>query len=356
MQKNILIAVLNWGLGHATRCIPIIDEFTRQGATVVLASDGDALLLLQQKYPNLSTVELPGYNIEYKGTNMFLNILPQMPQILKAIRLERKKLDSIIQKHQITMIISDNRYGMYHQAVPSIFLTHQLNIQIPNKLVEKMVAKGNHFFIRKFKECWVPDVATEPSLAGALSRQKSLTNVRYIGALSRMTTCRTVPLVRDVIIVLSGPEPQRTYWETAIIEQAKNLPFQCLIVAGKPSQAGRKAIASNVDWEGFMNETDLQQAISESKIVVARSGYSTIMDLVALGCKKVLLVPTPGQTEQEYLAKRFAEIGAFLYQEQATFNLANGMDYLSKKENKTIIKTSSTSLKNIISSCLDELK
>jgi len=350
--KNILVAVLNWGLGHATRCIPIIDELERQGAHVILASDGDALLLLQQKYPHLKTIELPAYNIHYKGNNMFLNIAPQIPKILKAIRLERKKLDSIIKEHKITTIISDNRYGMYHKDVYSIFVTHQLNIQVPSKLLGTIVAKCNHYFIQKYDECWVPDTPTEPSLAGILSHQAKLKNVHYIGALSRMSLTAKIAFKRELIVILSGPEPQRTYWEEQIIEQAQQLPFDCLIVGGKPKTQEKKQLAANVDWQSFMNEKELQAAILESKVVVARSGYSTIMDLVALECDRVLLVPTPGQTEQEYLAKRFAEMGIFACQTQENFSLAKGVDYLVQKEIQPRMKLTPVFLEKIILNCL----
>ncbi|WP_264790645.1 glycosyltransferase [Aureispira anguillae] len=351
-QKNILIAVLNWGLGHATRCIPIIDEFIKQRANVVLASDGDALLLLQQKYPNLTRIELPAYGIHYKGDNMLLNILPQVPKIINAICLERKKLNSIIQDHQITTIISDNRFGMYHKKIPSIFLTHQLNIQIPYPWLESIVAKFNHYFIRKFDECWVPDVEAEPSLAGLLSHQKKLKNVRYIGVLSRMSIPTQLSLKWDVLVVLSGPEPQRTYLEQKIIAQAKNLPFQFLIVAGRPSVREEREIGKNIFWRSFMNQKELEQAMAQSRVLVTRSGYSTIMDLVAMECHKVLLIPTPGQTEQEYLANRFAEAGTFLCQPQNALNLEKGIGYLMQHEMKQLAKPIAISLKDAILSCL----
>jgi uncharacterized protein (TIGR00661 family) len=352
-SKNILVAVLNWGLGHATRCIPIINELERQGANVILASDGDALLLLQQEYPHLKTIELPAYNIHYKGDNMFLNMAPQVPKILKAIRLERKKLDSIIEEYEITTIISDNRYGMCHRTIFSVFLTHQLNIQVPNKWVESMLAKYNHYFIRKFDQCWVPDHATEPSLAGNLAHDTQLKNVRYLGPLSRMSKLAKKATKQDVIAVLSGPEPQRTYLEEEIITQAKGLPYQFLIVGGKPKTMEKKALAPNIQWQSFMDADALQMAIAESKIVLARSGYSTVMDLVAMGCQKVLLIPTPGQSEQEYLATRLAEKGLFLTENQNTLNLERSINFLTKKTAISFIEPSEKPLEKIISNCIN---
>lgn len=355
-SKNILVAVLNWGLGHATRCIPIINELERQGANVILASDGDALLLLQQEYPHLKTIELPAYNIHYKGNNMFLNMAPQVPKILKAIRLERKKLDSIIEEHKITTIISDNRYGMCHPAVFSVFLTHQLNIQVPNKWLEAMVAKYNHYFIRKFDQCWVPDHANEPSLAGDLAHGSPLQNIQYLGPLSRMSKLAKTAIKQEIIAVLSGPEPQRTYLENKIIAQAKVLPYQFLIVGGKPKTMEQKHLAKNVQWQSFMDATALQKAIAESHIVLARSGYSTVMDLVAMGCQKVLLIPTPGQSEQEYLARRLAEKGFFLTENQASLNLERSIDALINKSSSSFAEPSQKELKKVISNCINHKK
>ncbi|MBL4649036.1 MAG: hypothetical protein JKY03_04840 [Aureispira sp.] len=352
-SKNILVAVLNWGLGHATRCIPIVNELERQGANVVLASDGDALLLLQQEYPHLKTIELPAYNIHYKGDNMFLNMAPQVPKILKAIRLERKKLDSIIEEYEITTIISDNRYGMYHRTIFSVFLTHQLNIQVPNKWVESMLAKCNHYFIRKFDQCWVPDHATEPSLAGNLAHDTQLKNLCYLGPLSRMSKLTKKATKQDVIAVLSGPEPQRTYLEEKIITQAKALPYQFLIVGGKPKTMEKKDLAPNIQWQSFMDADALQMAIAESNIVLARSGYSTVMDLVTMGCQKVLLIPTPGQSEQEYLARRLAEKGLFLTENQSTLNLERSINSLMKKGAIPFAESSGEQLKTTILNCIN---
>lgn len=355
-STNILVAVLNWGLGHATRCIPIINSLEAQGATVILASDGDALLLLQQQYPHLTSIELPAYAIHYKGNNMFLNIAPQVPKILKAIHLERKKLQSIIKEYEITAIISDNRYGMYDKHITSIFITHQLNIQIPNRLLEFIVGKCNHYFIQKFDYCWVPDRPQEPSLAGVLSHNTKLKNLHYLGPLSRMPRLSKRTLKWDVIIVLSGPEPQRTYLEEKIIEQAGNLPYQFLVVAGKPERVEVKQLAKNIQWQSFMNTEALHSALSESKIVVARSGYSTVMDLVTMGCQKVLLIPTPGQSEQEYLAARLAEKRFFLTENQRTLNLSKAINILLEEEFVRWDEPTISNLDKLVSNCIHKKK
>jgi len=331
-QKHILIAPLNWGLGHAVRCIPIINAFLNQGAKVTLASDGDALHLLRAEYPELPCLELPSYNINYKTANMFVNIAPQIPKILKAIHLERQFLAAIVSeqlsKCKIDAIISDNRYGLYHPKLPSVFVTHQLNISVPNKLVQSWVTGRNKKYIQKFSACWVPDFEGEPSLGGALSHGNDWKDVSYLGLLSRMEH-RVEEKIYDVIAVLSGPEPQRSIFEQKIIEQAKLLPHKFLIISGKPAQKKQKQLAPNIEWHSYMTSKELNKAILQSRVVIARSGYSSIMDLVKMKCAKVFLVPTPGQTEQEYLAERFYEKKQFYYQEQKELNIAIGLEALA---------------------------
>lgn len=320
-SKHILIAPLNWGLGHATRCIPIIDAFLEQGVKVTIASDGAALDLLRAEYPQLPYLELPSYNITYKTGNMFLNIAPQIPKILSAIRLERQYLNSIISTYKFDTIISDNRYGLYNNRVHCVLMTHQLNILIPNKLVQSWIANLNRKYISRFSECWVPDFAQEPSLAGDLSHGKDWKNVVYIGPLSRMKY-EELESIYDVIAVLSGPEPQRSIFEQKIIQQALLLPQKkFLIVSGKTGKQEQIQLAPHIIQQNYMTTTELNKAMLQSRFVIARSGYSTIMDLVQLRCKNVLLVPTPGQTEQEYLAKRYHENKQFQYQEQKNLNI-----------------------------------
>ncbi len=332
-QKTILVAPLNWGLGHATRCMPIIDALLEQGAKVILASDGAALQLLQKEYPNLDYYSLPSYDIQYKGSNMFLNIAPQIPKILRAIQLERKMLGSIIEKEQIDVVLSDNRYGMHHSEVYSVFLTHQLHIPIPNKIVQKTVHRLNQQFMAKFDACWVPDWASANNLAGKLAHPATSPKVHYIGGLSRFGYQPATNLKYDVIAVLSGPEPQRTYLEQKIIAQAKSITNKnWLIVAGQTAQQEEQQIAPNIQRISYLTAQLLQQAIQESAVVLARSGYSTLMDLSALHCQKAILVPTPGQTEQEYLATHFEQKYGYLVQTQKDLNLAVALQQLETEK------------------------
>lgn len=318
--KTILIAPLNWGLGHATRCMPIIDELQRQGAAVILASDGRALRLLEKEYPDLLTLQLPPYNIRYGAGSMVWNMASQMPKIMRAIWQERQAIHKIIQKYHIDGLISDNRFGCYSARIPSVFLTHQIHLKVPTLLGLGTFSKwNNRRLIKRYYECWIPDFGGEPNLSGTLSHGRMLPNTRYVGVLSRM---QKMPVEKryDIIAVLSGPEPQRTFFEEKIIEQVQKLPYRVLIVKGK-TDSNTRSQNDQIETVAYLTKTDLNEAILAAEIVITRSGYSTLMDLAALQKRQVILVPTPGQTEQEYLAERFHKQHIFLSQNQNEMDL-----------------------------------
>ena len=302
VKKRILVAPLNWGLGHVTRCIPIIEALLQRGIEPVLASDGMALLLLQKEFPQLKSYALPSYNIVYKSDNMLLNMAWQIPRIIKAIMLEKKAIAKIVAAEKIDLIISDNRYGCRDARCRNVFMTHQLNIKIPFRPLAALVAFFNHRMIATFDECWVPDFAEEPTLAGTLSRKGSLSNVHYLGCLSRMKPAK-VGQRYDLAIVLSGPEPQRTYLEEKLIQQARTDRKNILLIRGLTDR-DEVEVVGQLEMRSYLTSQALNEAILASDVVLCRSGYSSLMDLVKLG-KKAILIPTPGQTEQEYLAERF---------------------------------------------------
>lgn len=323
-MKRILITPLNWGLGHATRCMPIINELLKQNAEVIIATDGRAFHLLSKEYPKLTILQLPPYDITYKSKNMMRNIAPQLPKIIKAIATEYKAIQKIIKEYQIDAIISDNRFGCNHSKIHSVFITHQLNIQIPSNLVQPQVNFFNKQFIQRFDACWIPDFEMEKdSLSGSLSRNIGLKNIEYLGALTRMKHFE-VSKKYDVLIILSGPEPQRTFLEKQLIEQASKLSLKILLIKGKTEEQNEIVEIGNLSIQNFMTAHELNEAILASDVIVTRSGYSTIMDLVVLG-KRAILIPTPGQTEQEYLAKRFEEQGIYHLQEQNSINLKKAL-------------------------------
>ncbi len=320
MQKTVLVAPLNWGLGHATRCIPIIQALLAQDVRVLLASDGRAHELLRQEFPELPIFQLPAYNITYRTHNMVFNMAVQLPKIIWAILREQFAIRRLVRAQGIDGIISDNRFGCFHFGIPTVFMTHQINLKIPFRPLEILARWGNRCWIRLFNTCWIPDVEGKPNLSGSLSHDISLRRVQYIGVLSRMRAYE-ISKKYDAIAVISGPEPQRSYFEAAILKQAKQLPqYHFLIVGGKPEEDTHQR-AAHVEYVAFLGSKALNDAILASDMVISRSGYSTLMDLAHLR-KPALLIPTPGQTEQEYLAEHFMEQGIFYTQTQDAFDLA----------------------------------
>ena len=322
--RKILIAALNWGLGHATRCIPLIRSLEQQGDEVVLASDGVAMYLLRAEFPHLTVLELPSYRIQYKSHHMVRNIALQLPRILWAIRAEQRATQKIVQELGITHIISDNRYGCYSTSTQNILLTHQLHLLVPNKVVQSIANALLNIALARFDEIWVPDAPAPHDLAGVLAHPPvSRPPVRYIGLLSRMEP-GSAPPDYDVAIVLSGPEPQRTILEQRLTEQAIVLPYKFIIVQGKPKHKYHHFVTDNIELISYLTSEELNAVLLRSKIIVCRSGYSSLMDLAVLG-KKAVLIPTPGQTEQEYLADKLAADGCFYCQQQDQIDLETAL-------------------------------
>ena len=354
-KKTVIVASLNWGLGHATRCIPIIQALEAEGATVILASDGGALDLLRREFPHLRALELPAYNIRYPFRSMVLSIAVQGHKILRGGILEYFWLKSFLKKEKIDAVISDNRFGFFNRSVQSIFMTHQVQILIPIRFLQPLVNAVNHFFIRRFDALWIPDNQGNKNLASDLAhgffveKLSKKIKTHYLGILSRMTYFSTEIKYR-AIIVLSGPEPQRTYLEEKIWRQLEKIILDdketpeeksgqapqylntfCLVrgVSDKDFKESQMREHDQIEMHGVLTATDLNQKIMESAAVICRSGYSSLMDLVALQ-KRAILIPTPGQTEQEYLADALAQQNRFICQQQDVLNLANALSELPK--------------------------
>ncbi len=330
MARRILVAPLNWGLGHATRCIPLIQALTDLGASVYLASDGVALQLLQAEFPQLPAFELPSYGIHYRTTNMIWNMAGQTPRILWAIRREKSATARLVRQLNLSGILSDNRYGCFSRSVNSVLLTHQLHLRVPNVALQWSASQLLRRAFAKFDALWVPDTAGEPNLSGALSHSKRSVhpNVHFTGILTRMQRIETADPAYRAVIVLSGPEPQRTILETRLIEQALELPGKFMVVQGQPAVKKHYYAADNVEVISYLTSRELNAVLADAGAVVCRSGYSSLMDLAALG-KKAILIPTPGQTEQEYLAEYLAEKGTFCVQPQDSIDLEVGLQQLA---------------------------
>ncbi len=302
--KNILIAPLNWGLGHATRCIPIIKQLEERGFVPIIASDGMALILLKMEFPHLLALELPSYQIEYptNGKDFKWKIIKNAPKMGVAIKNEKKLVKEWTLQYNLVGIISDNRLGVFNKNVPSIYITHQLNLLTGN--TTWLSTKIHQFVINKFNECWVPDTSELVNLSGRLGHLKqSNSGIKYIGALSRFKKI-SIPKQFDLMVLLSGPEPQRTVLEVKLMNEIKCFKGAVVFIKGIVQEQQVVEQQEHVLVYNFMNALELEEAMNASNLVLCRSGYTTVMDLSKLE-KKAFFIPTPGQFEQEYLARKF---------------------------------------------------
>jgi len=320
-HSTILVAPLNWGLGHATRCIPIIKELLATQHRVIIGSDGSALQLLQKEFPELTAVVLPSYHIQYskRPGDFKKKMLLRSPFIIKAIYKEHKLLNHLLDTYPITGVISDNRLGLYTRRVPTVFMTHQL--QVLSGTTTWLTTRMHHRFIKKFDECWVPDVDGHFNLSGQLGHPKKQNfPVKYIGALSRFKK-EKLSIKYDVLVLLSGPEPQRGLLEDLLKKKLKKYNGSVLFVRGVLTEEEEEPIQKeNLKIVNYLTSQALETAINSSGFVISRSGYTTILDLAVLE-KKAFFIPTPGQTEQEYLAERLHKKGIIPYATQDKFTI-----------------------------------
>lgn len=322
-----MIAPLDWGLGHATRCIPLISYLLELGWEIHLAAEGNIAALLNKEFPALKTIPLKGYRITYpkKGALFIPKILLQVPKIIRSISHEHRWLDHQLDNNQWDLIISDNRYGLYTTRTRSVFITHQLGIisglgRLGDLLLRTMLYR----WINRFNTCWIPDAAGHLNIAGKLSHPLYMPkHYAFIGPLSRLNNAPV--LAEDYLLVLlSGPEPQRTILEKKLIDQLSNIDETVVFVRGLPSGAKSIQNRGRLRFENHLDAKALSEMLSTAKAVICRSGYSSVMDLLKLK-KRALLIPTPGQTEQVYLAKHLGALHWFIVQEQSQLDLQKGI-------------------------------
>ncbi|MEO6894089.1 MAG: glycosyltransferase [Ginsengibacter sp.] len=328
LQKpRILIAPLDWGLGHTTRCIPIIKELIFHGCDVYIVADKQAYSLLKKEFPNTVILRYRGYEIKYSRLKGFLvlKLILQSPVVISRIWKENKWLKKTIDAYSIDAVISDNRFGFYNKNIPSVYITHQLFIRTGNRLTDLIAQNIHYYFIKKYSKCWVPD-QEKNGLAGILSHPKNLPpGVTYLGPLSRFKIIKSTNKAYDLLIILSGPEPQRTIFEKLILEQIKDINGNILLIRGLPGGKTKPANFKQVTIENHLPANEMNTALEKSEMVLCRSGYTSVMDLSIMQ-KKAILVPTPGQTEQEYLAKYLLGKQYFLSEEQENFSIKNAME------------------------------
>lgn len=317
---RILVAPLDWGLGHAARCVPVIRALLHHGAVPVIGADGGPLALLRGEFPGIGHVRVPGMEVRYgAGARQAWAVARQLPRMLRQVRDEHRLLAPMLRDLKLDAVISDQRFGLCAPAVPSVLITHQLFPFSP--FAQGVARRVNHRHIARFHRCWVADHAGSPGLAGELAHGGPLpTNAMFIGPLSRFNgPAAAKELPYRVVALISGPEPQRTLFEQEIRRQLHGIGGPHLLVAGRPGQAG--GMEGPLRVEPHLPADRLQAVLMQAGLIIGRTGYSTLMDLEAIG-RGALLVPTPGQPEQEYLARLHAGRGVHTIQRQGRVDVA----------------------------------
>ena len=302
MALRILLSPLDWGLGHTTRCIPIIQYLLNRNVDVIVAASGASLTLLKEEFPQIEYIDFRGYRVRYSS---FLPasaaIALQVPKINRAIAREHRELESIISTKKIDAVISDNRFGLWSDKLPCAIITHQLNIHSP--FAKGLLTEKNLGYIKHFGTCWIPDYEDGDNLSGTLSHPLPQgINAEYIGIISRFEPrIERKEMQYDLLVLLSGPEPQRTILERKVVKQIKEIGnIKALVVRGLPDGKALPA-EKNIEYVNHLRKDALLEKILVSKAILSRPGYTTLMDLAAIGGKRAIFIPTPGQTEQEYL-------------------------------------------------------
>jgi len=335
-MAHVLVSPLNWGLGHATRDIPVIRTLLDHGHEVTIAACGNALAVLRQEFPGLPSIEYPDYPIPFSSGRLFIpRFCAGLPSIFAAVSREHATLESILTKEHYDLVISDNRLGVFSSKVPSIFVTHQLHYHLPLLYwpAELLAIPANMFLHEQYARIIVPDNPPGPlSLAGKLSRPQTdvaIDRAFFSGILSgtRQMAC-TQDL--DYLVIISGPEPQRTILERIILAHMGDLEGHGIVLLGNPQ--GKPVPVRHGNWTciSYVPTSVKTELMNRAKCVICRSGYTTLMELAELGKTQALLIPTPGQTEQEYLSWYYREKGWFYSEDQEHLDLAEDVAVAKK--------------------------
>lgn len=329
MEKNynILICPLDWGLGHAGRMIPIARKLQERNYNVIIGTGKENQALFRSELAGLTYIDFPGFKTNYSGfLPQYIFLLLKTPLLFYHIIAEHFRLKRIIQNHKIYIVISDNRFGLWNKKIKSVYVTHQPVIPFPENVrsLEWIGILFHRFFIKKYSLCFIPDLPGDLNLSGRLSHGVKLPqNTRFIGILSRFSDMQNSVENRYLFphntVVLSGPEPQRRILRHKLIGIMKHREPPTVILEGKPGFSTDPSRSENIILYNHLPADEMQELITGSTSIVARSGYTSIMELISLN-SSALLVPTPGQTEQEYLAEHLSAIGWFSTVSQSRLN------------------------------------
>jgi predicted glycosyltransferase len=324
---NILICPLEWGLGHAARMVPLARVLREMNHNIIIGSGEEHISFFRNEMPGTTCIDFRGFKPVYSGIfPQYLTLLLKTPIILYHIVREHIHLKKIIRQYSIDIVISDNRFGLWNRNITSVYVTHMPLIPFPKpfRFLEFIGIILHRSFIKKYTFCYIPDLPGEVNVSGRLSHGMKLPlNVRYIGILSRFeNNLSASPESRKSehnTVVLSGPEPQRNILKQKLVLLLKDKKPDTFILGGKPALKREINISGNITYYNHLPVSEMAEMMRSSIAVITRSGYTTIMELISLSCS-ALLIPTPGQTEQEYLAEYLAEKGWFLTVPQRKLN------------------------------------
>lgn len=346
---RILVCPLDWGIGHATRCVPVIKQLQDENHEIILAGDGKVFDFFRTNFPGNKLIRFPGIRIKYPaGNQMMLKMALQAPAIFLNIVKEHRQLWKIIRENNIDVVISDNRFGLWSKKVCSIYMTHQLMIKAPKgwQWTEPFLHKLHLWFIKHYDECWIPDLPGDVNLSGDLSHKYPLPHhAKFIGPQSRFENSirqlpdqipdsnPLIPQSPNLLLLISGPEPQRSIFENKVLQELnKHRGLYAVILQGLPGPFTQSSPIPGVFVFNHLPDEALAELIASSHTIICRSGYSTVMDLVTSG-RGAVLVPTPGQTEQEYLAGHLSANGWFSTMKQDEFDLGKAMEISKNNDN-----------------------
>lgn len=340
-RKTILIAPLEWGLGHSSRCVPLAIALQAHGHNVIFAAGDNHLKFLRQEVPSAKFLLFPGFNPTYsRHLPMWLVMILKSPVLVHHIIHEHFQLKEIVKRNNIDVVISDNRFGMWNKSIRSVYITHQLRIRFPRWtfFIEPFGVSIHRWFIKKYDYCLVPDINGDDNLSGELSHHVSTpSNIKYIGILSRFASiCSgdkisyqlqdnqlykhfSVPSKPFTLVIMSGPEPQRSVFCKGVTKALKGGEELVVLLGANPSAQDDKIVDGNLIYYPHLSRERMRELIIDSNRIITRSGYTTIMELVSLD-KHALVIPTPGQTEQEYLAEYLSAKGWFSTIKQSEMN------------------------------------
>jgi uncharacterized protein (TIGR00661 family) len=310
-KKRVFFAPLNWGLGHATRILPLIKYLLKKNFTIYIAASGRSKELLQNEISECVFLDFPAYPIKYPRSRFFVTrfMLVIFPQMFFAMVKEKRKLKNLQKKYKFDLIISDNRFSLASKEVKSILISHQLRYKLPWPIhkMEWLPEYFNYIHFKKYDKIIIPDVEAGQTLTGELShdmRYLSKEKLYFLGILCDLED--TIPgddKPIDYFVIISGPEPQRTKFEKLVFRELHKLEGRVVVTLGKPEKK-YKIRMGNAEIYTYFTRRDISRYMVRAKLIISRPGYTTVMEMIELG-KCGLFIPTPGQIEQEYLAKHF---------------------------------------------------